>query len=190
MVKVREDYPSNSDGSVDLNAWMARIATQVELHDRDQLLAACQYAERVDREAKAQHNVWSARTSSFLTGLAMADILAELNLDQDSLMAAVLYRSVREGKITLLDVEKRFGHDISTLIDGVLRMAAISRLINPDHRQLHNEQQQLDNVRKMLVAMIDDVRVPLIKLAERTFAIREVKDAAPERRHRVAREIF
>lgn len=190
MVKVREDYPSNSDGSVDLNAWMARIATQVELHDRDQLLAACQFAERVDREAKAQHNVWSARTSSFLTGLAMADILAELNLDQDSLMAAVLYRSVREGKITLLDVEKRFGHDISTLIDGVLRMAAISRLINPDHRQLHNEQQQLDNVRKMLVAMIDDVRVPLIKLAERTFAIREVKDAAPERRHRVAREIF
>ncbi len=190
MVKVREDYPSHSDGSVDLDSWMARIAAQVELHDADQLLSACQYAERVDREAKAQHNVWSSRTSSFLTGLAMADILAELHLDQDSLMAAVLYRSVREGKITLLDVEKRFGLDISTLIDGVLRMAAISRLINPDHRQISNEQQQLDNVRKMLVAMIDDVRVPLIKLAERTFAIREVRDASPERRHRVAREIF
>lgn len=189
MVKVREDFPQRSDGRVDFDAWLSRIETQVELHDRDELLRACERAEQLDRDVATQ-NVWSARTSSFLTGLAMADILAELSLDQESLMAGVLYRSVREGKISLEKVEKEFGPDISHLIDGVMRMAAISRLINPDPRFTHNEAQQLDNVRKMLVAMIDDVRVPLIKLAERTFAIRELKEASDERKRRVAREIF
>ncbi len=191
MVKVREDYPTTDDGQVDLPAWMARIADRVELHDPAELLAACTLAETVDREQVSRHNVWSSRTSAYLTGLAMADILADLNLDQEALMAAVLYRCVREGKVALPRVEQLFGPDIARLIDGVLRMAAISRLINPEGRFAgDNEAQQLDNVRKMLVAMIDDVRVPLIKLAERTFAIREIKDASPERRHRVAREIF
>lgn len=192
MVKVREDYPVRVDGSVDLETWLARIQDQVELHDPAELLRACRYAEQLDREAEARHNVWSTRTSSFLTGLAMADILAELNLDQDSLIAAVLYRSVREGRVEPRQIEKDFGQDIAQLIDGVLRMAAISRLINPDHHRPGSgtEAQQLDSVRKMLVAMIDDVRVPLIKLAERTFAIRELKEASDERKRRVAREIF
>ena len=191
MVKVRADYPTRDDGSVDLDTWLARIEDQVTLHDAAQLLTACRYAERLDREAEARHNIWSARTSSFLTGLEMAGILAELNLDQESLVAAVLYRSVREGRTDLRQVEKQFGQDIAHLIDGVLRMAAISRLINPDRRHASvSEEQQLDNVRKMLIAMIDDVRVPLIKLAERTFAIRELKEASDERKRRVAREIF
>ena len=190
MVKVRADYPTLADGSVDVETWLDRVEDQVELHDRGELLRACHRAEQLDREAVARHNVWSARTSSFLTGLAMADILSELNLDQESLMAAVLYRAVREGKIELAQVANEFGPDIADLIDGVMRMAAISRLINPDPRHNNSETQQLDNVRKMLIAMIDDVRVPLIKLAERTFAIRELKDASDERKRRVAREIF
>jgi GTP pyrophosphokinase len=66
------------------------------------------------------------------------------------------------------------------------------KLINPNHhnQRFSQSQSQLDNVRKMLVAMIDDVRIALIKLAERTFAIRELKDANDERQQRVAREIF
>ena len=91
MVKVRADYPTRDDGSVDLAVWLSRIEDQVELHEPAELLRACQFAEQLDRENLAKHNVWMTRTSSFLTGLAMADILAELNLDQDSLMAAVLY---------------------------------------------------------------------------------------------------
>ncbi|MFZ5562264.1 MAG: GTP diphosphokinase [Pseudomonadota bacterium] len=190
MVKVREDNFLNADGSVDLDGWLARLQTRVELHDATELRRACEFAQRVDRENSATANAWSARTSSFLTGLAMADILADLRLDQESLVAAVLYRSVREGKTAQETVAKEFGPDIAHLIEGVLRMAAISQVINPQKSQFAESQQQLDNVRKMLVAMIDDVRVALIKLAERTFAIREVKDATPERRQRVAREIF
>lgn len=191
MVKVREDYPQREDGSVDLDAWMARVGTKIALHDPDALKRACEFARKVDVENTAREHVWSARTSSFLTGLAMADILADLRLDQESLIAAVLYRAVREGKTTQAVIEKEFGFDIAHLIEGVLRMAAISQVINPDKRiSFGQNQQQLDNIRKMLVAMIDDVRVALIKLAERTFAIREIKDATPERRQRVAREIF
>lgn len=191
MVKVREDYPQMSDGSVDLDAWLARIGTKVALYDPDALKRACEFARKLDEENSAREHVWSARTSSFLTGLAMADILADLRLDQESLTAAVLYRAVREGKTTQVVIEKTFGFDIAHLIDGVLRMAAISQIVNPDKKAgFGKDQQQLDNIRKMLVAMIDDVRVALIKLAERTFAIREIKDATPERRQRVAREIF
>jgi len=191
MVKVREDYPHKTDGSVDITAWLARIEAKVELRAPAELRRACEFAEMVDRENTATENVWSVRSSAFLTGLAMADILADLKLDQESLIAAVLYRLVREGKTTQLDIEKQFGRDIALLIEGVLRMAAISQVINPNKRvQLGNNQQQIDNIRKMLVAMIDDVRVALIKLAERTFAIRELKDAKEERKQRVAREIF
>jgi GTP pyrophosphokinase len=191
MVKVREDYPVKADGSVDLDVWLARLAARVELHDPAALKRACEFAEKIDRENSAQVNAWSSRASCFITGLAMADILADLKLDQESLTAAVLYRAVREGKTTQQVIEKEFGPDIAHLIDGVLRMAAISQVINPDKKvQFGQSQQQLENMRRMLVAMIDDVRVALIKLAERTFAIREIKDAEPERRRRVAREIF
>ncbi len=191
MVKVREDYPCHPDGSVNLEAWLQRIGQKVDIYD-ETLLQACQFAEQVDKQAP-RSDVWSSRTSSYLTGLAMADILAELHLDQESLVAAVLYRAVREGKTTLADVEKQFGQDIAALIDGAQRMAVISQIINPN---IHsdtlntNSQQQLDSLRRMLVSMIDDVRVALIKLAERTFAIREIKEASEERRLRVAREVF
>ncbi len=191
MVKVREDYPSRADGSVDLDAWLQRIQLKVEVYD-DSLLRACHYAEQVDKQAP-RGDIWSARTSSYLTGLAMADILADLRLDQESLVAAVLYRAVREGKISLVEIEKNFGQDIATLIDGVQRMAIINQIMNPDRNREalgSTPQPQLDNLRRMLVSMIDDVRVALIKLAERTFAIREIKEANEERRQRVAREVF
>ena len=191
MVKVREDYPIQADGQVDLEAWLDRIEGRIDLHDRQALQKACLFAQQADESYVKEHS-WSMRTSSYVTGLAMADILADLKLDQESLVAAVLYRAVREEKTTLDIIAKTFGYDISHLIDGVLRMATISQLINPNHhnQRFSQSQSQLDNVRKMLVAMIDDVRIALIKLAERTFAIRELKDANDERQQRVAREIF
>src|SRR5690554_3862162 len=79
----------------------------------------------------------------------------------------------------------------SRLIEGVLRMAAIGAVLNPTRKAVLGQQDgQLDNVRKMLVAMVDDVRVALLKLAERTVIIRAVKNADEERRQKVAREVF
>jgi GTP pyrophosphokinase len=120
-------------------------------------------------------------------GLEMADILADLKLDQSTLEAAVLYRAVREGLLSLEAVTKRFGDEVAKLIDGVLQMAAISYPLAPNHGMSQHNQQE--NLRKMLVNMVGDVRVALIKIAERTCALRQVKDAPREKCLQVAREV-
>jgi len=114
-----------------------------------------------------------------------------LQLDQDALVAAILYRAVRENKITLNEIQTGFGDTVAKLVKGVLRMAAISYQRNENEdRVLGNQAEvQAEKIRKMLVAMVDDVRVALIKLAERTCAIRSVKTAPAQRRRQVAREV-
>lgn len=204
MVKVREDYPRDASGEVDVEAWLDQLEQirgaagsrdpqaaerQRSGMDREQLAAACEMARQTERRA-AQPRAWTG-ASPFLTGLEMAQILAELQLDSPSLIAAILYRSVREELLSLSAVEKQCGREVAELVNGVLQMAAISALRHPIRGSvLGQSQNQVDNLRRMLVTMIDDVRVALIKLAERTCAIRDVKDATSEKRHRVAREVF
>ncbi|MFC3283690.1 GTP diphosphokinase [Litchfieldella rifensis] len=187
MVKVREDQPLTNDGMVDIDQWLTRLQEDVTLRDVDEMREACRLAHELAREAGRPHKAWLRDGSSFRTGLEMADILGELRLDQASLEAAVLYRAVREGLIDIGIIAKRFGDEVARLIDGVLQMAAISHQTPSQGLSQHNQQ---DNLRKMLVTMIDDVRVALIKIAERTCALRQVKDATREKRLRVAREVF
>jgi len=190
MVQVRVHQPINTDGSINLEAWLDHVLSLDRVLDREALKAACEFAREAEQQANAAQNLWAEGTSSFHTGLEIAEILADLKLDQESLVAAVIYRGVREGKITLAAVHQRFGPVVAKLIEGVLRMAAISASLSPRHSLVLGSQAQVENLRKMLVAMVDDVRVALIKLAERTCAIRAVKHASEEKRHRVAREVF
>lgn len=187
MVKVREDQPLTSEGTVDIGQWLVRLQEDVTLRDLGEMRAACELADQLARQSERPHKTWLADGSSFRMGLEMADILGELKLDQVTLEAAVLYRAVREGQIGLEAIAKRFGGEVSGLIDGVLQMAAISHQTPSHGMSQHNQQ---DNLRKMLVTMIDDVRVALIKIAERTCALRQVKDATRDKRLRVAREVF
>lgn len=198
MVKVREDHPISADGNVDIEAWIPRILAQVRLGDNaeTQLRKACELSLQAEEDAKYKpsgtiKNEWVKGHGSFLTGLEMAEILADLHLDLDSLIAAILYRAVRENKLTLATVAAQFGEGISKLIQGVLRMATISQMRNDSNTEVfgkHSEE-QTGNVRKMLVAMVDDVRVALVKLAERTCAIRAVKNAADAKRRQIAKEV-
>ena len=190
MVQVRAQQPINTDGSVNLDAWLEHMATLDPGVDREGLQAACEFAREAELQAKEGQNRWAENASSFRTGLEIAEILADLKLDQESLVAAIIYRAVREGQVPLDKVAERFGSVVAKLIEGVLRMAAISASVNPRDTTVFNSQVQVENLRKMLVAMVDDVRVALIKLAERTCAIRAVKNADEEKRHRVAREVF
>ncbi|BFN15061.1 MULTISPECIES: GTP diphosphokinase [Marinobacter] len=191
MVKVREDYSISGDGEVDIDRCVQHIAEQTHLEDPDQLRRACEKAAQIAVQAFREDRLWAPGASSFRTGLEMAQVLAELHLDQASLVAAVLYRAVREERVPLEEVRKEFGDEVAGLINGVQQMAAISSIHHPlKGNVLGQSEGQLDNVRKMLVTMIDDVRVALIKLAERTCAIRAVKDAPEEKRMRVAREVF
>ncbi|GAA5316174.1 MAG: GTP diphosphokinase [Candidatus Pelagadaptatus aseana] len=193
MVKVREDHPVTADGQVDIDAWIENL---VAYHQRSKidtaaLKKACEASFQAAEDAKAAENVWANGASSFITGLEMAQTLSDLQLDCETLQAAVLYRAVREHRIPLVDVEAQFGQTVAKLIKGVIRMAAITTQRNDSEDGVFGQQsqEQSENVRKMLVAMVDDVRVALIKLAERTCAIRAVKDAPEEKRRRVAREV-
>ncbi|GHC20807.1 GTP diphosphokinase [Aidingimonas halophila] len=188
MVKVREDQPLTESGAVDIEQWLTRLQEDVCLRDATTMRQACELADRLAREAERPHKAWLAEGSSFRMGLEMADILGELKLDQETLEAAVLYRAVREGLIGIDSITKQFGKEVANLIDGVLHMAAISPQQAP--RQGLSQHNQQENLRKMLVTMIDDVRVALIKIAERTCALRQVRDATRDKRMRVAREVF
>ena len=193
MVKVRQDHPIAADGNVDIDAWIERINgidSQPEA-TRKELRKACEVSlAAASIHSDFQHN-WGGDANSFQIGLEMAEILADLQLDQDTLVAAILYRAVRENKIPLVDVQQQFGDTVAKLVKGVLRMAAISYQRNDNEERIlgRQSQEQAENIRKMLVAMVDDVRVALIKLAERTCAIRSVKTVSVERRRQVAREV-
>ena len=189
-MKVREDQPVFSDGTVDLEAWLQRMAEKTVIVDEEELIRACRIARTAEQEADHKVNEWGEGASAFKTGLEMAEILADLGLDQDALMAALLYRTVREEELPLETVKDQFGPKVATLIRGVSRMAAISQQKSTRIAVFGQNETQGEALRKMLVAMIDDVRVALIKLSERTCAIRAVKHAPAARRYKVAREVF
>ncbi|RAR64403.1 GTP pyrophosphokinase [Onishia taeanensis] len=188
MVKVRDDQPLTDDGAVDLDQWLARLGEESVLTDPERMREACELVRSLANEASQAQQFGLGNGSSYRMGLEMADILGELKLDQTALEAAVLYRSVRVKLISVEAVEKRFGQEVATLIEGVLHMAAISHQALPSQDMSQYSQQ--DNLRRMLVTMIDDVRVALIKIAERTCALRQVKETTRDKRLRVAREVF
>lgn len=193
MVQVREDRPALADGSLNVEAWVDRIVVLAELNaeHRGVIIAACLMAQKLEHQPGDKLTGWGKGYSAFNAGLEMAEILAEMQLDHETLAAAILYRSVRENKVTLDIVRENFAQVVAHLIDGVQKMAAISSLSNNSGNKVfgQNSTEHADNVRKMLVAMVDDVRIALIKLAERTSAIRAVKTAPIEKRQRVAREV-
>ncbi len=191
MVTVRRAHALESAGYADLTDWLASVAERCRMADTDDLELACIRAEDCEHAAERDGQNWPYGLGCFRMGLEIAETLAELRADGGALPAAVLYRAVREGHLTLEEVTSDFGPDTAQLIEGVLRMAAISRVMSPSRNVVLGQSgDQLDNLRRMLVAMIDDVRVALVKLAERTVVIRAVKDAHEERRRKVAREVF
>lgn len=124
----------------------------------------------------------------------MADILGYLHPDETALVVAMLYRTARREMLTTAQITEHFGIEVATLIKDTLALGKLSDLIENSKRledHFHNEQrEQLSGIYSMLISMTNDVRVVLIKLAERTFAMRELSFATPERQARVAREVM
>ncbi len=191
MVKVREEQPLHFDGSINLEQWLCQLIEKYPELDQKRIREVCELSQQAEEKAIATDSTRTESQSSFKTGLDMADILSELHMDEDGLVAALIYRAVRENQITLNHVRKTFGKNVGDLVQGVLRMAAISNVeLNSNQSVLGERSDQLEQARRMLVALVDDVRVALIKLAERTCAIRNIADASAEKRIRLAREVF
>jgi len=193
MVKVREDHPINDEGGLDTNTWLDKICAKSRLDEQahESLILACDLAKRLEFAPGDNITGWGDDYTTHSAGVEMAEILADLQLDTDTLVAAILYRSVRENKVSSADIAETFGAKVASLIKGVQRMASISAISNHTSNSVFGQEseEQAENVRKMLVAMVDDVRVALIKLAERTCAIRAVKSAPIKKRQKVAKEV-
>jgi len=112
--------------------------------------------------------------------LGVAAILAELHLDLPSIATALLHDTVEDTAVTLADVEKNFGPIVARLVDGVTKISLMK------FRNTHEKQGE--NIRKMIVAMGKDVRVVLVKLADRLHNMRTLNHMPPDKQARIAQE--
>ena len=110
----------------------------------------------------------------------VAHILADMKLDVTSLCAALLHDVVEDTKIPLATITEQFGADVARLVEGATKISRLD-LLAPETRQA-------ENVRKMLLAMVNDVRVVVVKLADRLHNMRTLNYLDPERQQRIARE--
>ncbi|MCZ6829907.1 MAG: GTP diphosphokinase [Gammaproteobacteria bacterium] len=190
MVKTRAGVTADQEGRVDLQTWLENVPAHLDSSAQADLHRACELAAAAREKAGSVGEEWARDSDCYVAGLEIAQILADLHLGRDSLVAGILYRAVSEERLALAEVEAKFGERSAQLIRGVQRMSAISELnIDRDAPVLGQADGQKDNIRKMLIAMVDDVRVALIKLAERTCAIRAVKNDE-QRRMAIAREVY
>ncbi|MGP1675369.1 MAG: RelA/SpoT family protein, partial [Candidatus Limnocylindrales bacterium] len=112
--------------------------------------------------------------------IASAQIVAELGIDPAAVTAALLHDVPEDTEYGLPDIEERFGGEVAHLVDGVTKL---SRFSTHSH-----EQQQAENIRKMLLAMAEDIRVVLIKLADRLHNMRTLYGLPSEKQQRIARQ--
>ncbi|MEP6944436.1 MAG: bifunctional (p)ppGpp synthetase/guanosine-3',5'-bis(diphosphate) 3'-pyrophosphohydrolase [Acidobacteriota bacterium] len=112
--------------------------------------------------------------------LEVAEILADMRLDEVSVSTGLLHDVVEDTLVDLDTIRSYFGDEVTLLVDGLTKIAHISNL--------SKEKQQAENVRKMVLAMITDVRVVLIKLADRLHNMRTMQFLKPEKRARISQE--
>src|SRR5260370_32470489 len=112
--------------------------------------------------------------------LEVAHILADLRLDATTLTAALLHDVIADTEFPLSRIEERFGADVAHLVEGVTKIGRLN-MMAPEARQA-------ENVRKMLLAMVNDVRVVLVKLADRLHNLRTLEYLEPAKQQRISRE--
>ncbi len=112
--------------------------------------------------------------------MEVSGILADLNLDVITVAVGLLHDTVEDTLTTLNEIERLFGGEVRFLVDGVTK---ISRMAFSNI-----EEQAAENIRKMILAMAQDIRVVLVKLADRLHNMKTLEYVPPERQHRIAQE--
>jgi GTP pyrophosphokinase len=180
MVSVHTPHAfSAGNGQADFRSWLDSLAVDFRPQERETILRACEFAQGLYVEDPG--------TMSHVLGTAA--ILAHQNLDQESIVAAILQGATGHDPDWAAKVTELFGASIAGLVEGVARMGQISEYTAPAGGDKREQGAHIESLRKMLLAMVEDIRVVLIKLAERTQAMRELARADDDTRCSVAREV-
>ena len=183
MVSVTNKHSGLSSKDIpDLDAWIGKLAALRPAAEVEVIRRACELAGRAHQgqtrlsgEPYVQH------------ALAVAHTLAELGLDHETLAAAILHDVVEDTGVKLEDLKHDFGPRIAALVDGVTKMKVIQEF-RGDTGGARQEHSQAESLRKMLLAMAEDVRVVLIKLADRLHNMRTLAALPEDKQLRIARE--
>lgn len=144
-------------------------------HQVEQIAAAFKLAAVAHSKQKRQSG------EPYITHpVAVAGLLADMRLDHETIMSALLHDVIEDTEFTQEDLAEQFGATVAELVEGVSKL---------DKLQFHSKEElQTENYRKMIMAMVHDIRVILIKLADRTHNMRTIGNLRPDKRRRIARE--
>lgn len=178
MVKIRDDLPKAQDGSVDIQTWVERISQQRTKEEKALLLKAA-----ILNLEHGGHHLTCVNESSLRQGLITAETLATLEPDIATLLAAIVYFPAHYGELSVDEIKSALGNEVATLVAGVIEITTRTpQTKSPNTANYH------DNLRKMLLAVVEDVRVVLIKLAERITSLRAASVLDNDIRHQFALE--
>ena len=144
-------------------------------YDREKIERAYRLAEKMHGDQRRISGV-----PYILHPTSVACIIVDLGMDTDSVVAALLHDVVEDTPVTLEEVSAQFGEDVAHLVDGVTKISKIA--------YTEKEERQAENVRKMLIAMADDIRVIIIKLADRLHNMRTIDCMREQKRRDIALE--
>lgn len=167
----------------DVDALYAALLAKIKkVHQNENEIAIINKAFEV---AKNQHGEQKRRSGEpyIIHPIAVADILVDLGMDYQSLVAALLHDVVEDTDYTLEQLKAEFGGEIAVLVDGVTKLGHL-QYSEKDSR----EEQQAENIRKMLLAMSKDIRVIVVKLADRLHNMRTLEYVAPQKQRDKALE--
>ena len=178
MVAIRNTHVK---GKLDLEAWWNSLNVTPE--ERTKIQKVFEYCHNKIQETDDNMLRLTNRA------IEIIGILQTLHMDIDSYLAAILYPHIEEHYFTIEQAEIDFGKQVAKLLRGVKDMEAIRFLQNMASSTSDISNAKIDTVRRMLLAMVEDVRAVIIKLSERIATLREVKNADEETRVAVAKEI-
>src|ERR1051325_7582227 len=158
-----------------LNDILERVAQYSPDADLDLIKKAYVYSAKVH-----QGQVRKSGEPYLIHPLEVAGLLAELKLDEASIVAGLLHDTIEDTLATPAEIRELFGDEVLSLVEGVTKLGTFS------HGS--QEEKQAENFRKMLVAMAKDIRVILVKLSDRTHNMRTLEHMKPEAQHRIAQE--
>ncbi|MBQ8613021.1 MAG: bifunctional (p)ppGpp synthetase/guanosine-3',5'-bis(diphosphate) 3'-pyrophosphohydrolase, partial [Ruminiclostridium sp.] len=158
-----------------IDVLIEKIRASEKSYDIDKIVAAYNIAEEAHADVKR-----SSGEPYITHPVAVACILLEFCMDTDTLVAALLHDVVEDTEVSLDFLRKKFGEDVANLVDGVTKIGQVP--LNT------KEEQQAENIRKILMAMSKDIRVIIIKLADRLHNMRTIMYRPPEKQRKKALE--